>query len=126
MKRASKVYLVGKTRGSGRADFGNPAEADFAVAVKGQSAFVSVNGEVTEYTLSVNQSSRGEYGATAASSRIFLLLRLKCCFECGIASCQQIGHCENSAHVRLQAQRVALGVVAPVARRVPDPQTDIG
>lgn len=67
MKRASKVYLVGKTRGSGRTDFGNPAEADFAIAVKGQSAFVSVNGEVTEYTLSVNQSSRGQYGATLLS-----------------------------------------------------------
>jgi hypothetical protein len=67
MKRASKVYLVGKTRGSGRANFGNPAEADFAMAVKGQSAFVSVDGEVTEYTLSVDQSSRGEFGATLLS-----------------------------------------------------------
>ena len=67
MKRGSKVYLVGKTRGSGRAKFGNPAEADFAVAVKGQSAFVSVNGEVTEYTLSVDQTTRGEYGVTLLS-----------------------------------------------------------
>ncbi len=67
MARGSNVYLVGKTRGSGRANFGNPAEADFAVAVKGQSAFVSVNGEVTEYTLSADQSSRGGYGATLLS-----------------------------------------------------------
>lgn len=67
MARGSKVYLVGKTRGSGRANFGNPAEADFAVAVKGQSAYVSVNGDVTEYTLSADQSSRGQYGATLLS-----------------------------------------------------------
>jgi len=67
MARGENVYLVGKTRGSGRADFGNPAEADFAVAVKGQSAFVSVNGEVTEYTLSADQVSRGEYGASVLS-----------------------------------------------------------
>jgi len=67
MKRGSGVYQVGKTSGSGRADFGNPAEADFAVAVKGQSAFVSVNGEVTEYTLSVDQTTRGVYGVTLLS-----------------------------------------------------------
>lgn len=67
MRRASNAYLVGKTRGSGRTDFGNPAEADFALAVKGQSAFVSVNEEVTEYTLSVDQSSRGGYGASLLS-----------------------------------------------------------
>lgn len=67
MARGSRVYLVGKTRGSGRANFGNPAEADFAVAVKGQSAFVSVNGEVTEYTLSVDQTTQGVYGVTLLS-----------------------------------------------------------
>lgn len=67
MKRGSNVYLVGKTRGSGRASFGNPAEADFAVAVRGQSAFVSVDGDVTEYTLSADQTSQGGYGATLLS-----------------------------------------------------------
>jgi hypothetical protein len=67
MKRGSGVYQVGKTRGSGRVDFGNPAEADFAVAVKDQSAYVSVNGEVTEYTLSVDQTTRGTFGVTLLS-----------------------------------------------------------
>jgi hypothetical protein len=67
MARGSRAYSVGKTKGSGRANFGNPAEADFAVAVKGQSAFVSVNEDVTEYTLSVDQTSRGTYGATLLS-----------------------------------------------------------
>ena len=67
MKRGSGVYQVGKTRGSGRANFENPAEADFAIAVKGQSAFVSVDGEVTQYTLSVDQTTRGQYGVTLLS-----------------------------------------------------------
>lgn len=67
MKRGSGVYQVGKTRGSGRANFENPAEADFAIAVKGQSAFVSVDGEVTQYTLSVDQTTRGDYGVTLLS-----------------------------------------------------------
>jgi hypothetical protein len=67
MKRGSSNYLVGKTRGSGRADFGNPAEADFALAVKGQSAYVSVDGEFTEYTLSVDQTTTGRYGHTVLS-----------------------------------------------------------
>ena len=67
LKRGSGIYQVGKTRGSGRVNFGNPAEADFAVAVKDQNAYVSVNGEVTEYTLSVDQTSRGTYGVTLLS-----------------------------------------------------------
>jgi hypothetical protein len=67
MKRGSGVYLVGKTSGSGRANFENPAEADFVVAVKGQSAYVSVNGEVTEYTLSIDQTTDGVYGVTILS-----------------------------------------------------------
>jgi hypothetical protein len=67
MKRGSGVYQVGKTRGSGRANFDNPAEADFAIAVKGKSAFVSVDGEVTEYTLSADQTTKGEYGVTLLS-----------------------------------------------------------
>lgn len=67
MARGSHVYSVGKTKGSGRANFGNPAEADFAVAIKEQSAYVSVNGEVTEYTLSADQTSRGWYGTSILS-----------------------------------------------------------
>ena len=67
MKRGSKNYLVGKTRGSGRADFGNPAEADFAIAVIDQKAYVSVDGEFTEYTLSEDQTTTGHYGQTVLS-----------------------------------------------------------
>ena len=44
MSRGSNVYEVGKTRGPGRVNFGNPADADFALAVKGKSAYVSVYG----------------------------------------------------------------------------------
>ncbi|GAB4504577.1 MAG: hypothetical protein Fur0043_15710 [Anaerolineales bacterium] len=67
MSRGPSVYLVGKTRGSGRVNFGNPAEADFAIAVKGQKAYVSVDGDVTEYTLSVDQPSSGRFGLTLLS-----------------------------------------------------------
>ncbi len=67
MSRGSNVYEVGKTRGSGRVNFGNPAEADFALSVKGKSAYVSVDGEVTEYTLSADQSTSGNFALTLLS-----------------------------------------------------------
>jgi hypothetical protein len=67
MARGSNVYNVGKTRGSGRANFGNPAQADFVLVVRGQSAFVSVDGDVTEYTLSVDQTTTGLYGLSILS-----------------------------------------------------------
>ena len=67
MKRGSNVYNVGKTRGVGRFDYGNPAEADFVLAVKGQSAYVFVDGEMSEYTLSMDQPSAGQFGFTLLS-----------------------------------------------------------
>lgn len=67
MSRGENTYNVGKTRGTGRANFGNPAEADFQVLINGQSAYVSVNGEVTEYTLSVDQSASGKFALTVLS-----------------------------------------------------------
>ncbi len=67
MARGSHVYTVGKTRGPGTVSFGNPAEADFAVSVKGQSAYVSVDGEVTEYTLSTDQTSKGKFAFSILS-----------------------------------------------------------
>ena len=67
MKRGEGIYEVGKTRGSGRVNFGNPAEADFAIAVRDKSAFVSVNNEVTEYTLSKDQTTEGYFAATLLS-----------------------------------------------------------
>ncbi|MBK7319102.1 hypothetical protein [Candidatus Villigracilis affinis] len=67
MSRGSNVYEVGKTRGPGRVNFSNPAEADFALAVKGKSAYVSVDGEVTEYTLSADQGTDGDFALTLLS-----------------------------------------------------------
>ncbi len=67
MKRGQYSYSVGKTRGPGRTNFGNPAEAEFAVIVKGQTAYVSVDGEVTTYTLSADQTSAGEFAFTVLS-----------------------------------------------------------
>jgi hypothetical protein len=56
------------TRGSGRVDFDYPAEADFAVIVKGAYAYVLVNGEVVgEYTLAQSRSLQGDLGLTVLS-----------------------------------------------------------
>ena len=62
MIRGSFAYNVGKTRGVGTFDYGNPAEADFALAVKGQSAYVWVDGVTSEYTLSQDQTTQGWFG----------------------------------------------------------------
>ena len=67
MNRGSRTYQVGKTSGSGRLDFDNPAEADMIVAVKDKSAFVSVNGDVTEYTLSQDQTTHGLFAFSLLS-----------------------------------------------------------
>jgi len=67
MARGAYAYNVGKTRGSGRVTYTPPAEADFVVAVKGQSAYVSVDGDVTEYTLSQDQTTRGDFGLSLLS-----------------------------------------------------------
>ena len=59
MGRGSNIYNVGKTSGSGRLNYGNPAEADLIVAVSKQIAYVSVDGDVTKYTLSADQTASG-------------------------------------------------------------------
>lgn len=67
MGRGPRSYEVGVTRGSGRMDFGNPAEADFAVLIQGQRGVVSVKGIIAEYTLSVDQTSSGYFAYTILS-----------------------------------------------------------
>lgn len=67
MSRGGNTYNVGKTSGPGRTNFGNPAEADFAVSVNKQSAFVSVNDDVTKYTLSMDQPTTGNFALTILS-----------------------------------------------------------
>jgi hypothetical protein len=59
---------VGTTRGTGIVKFGNPAEADFTLIVKGAYAYVLVDGEVLgEYSLSQSRSMRGNIGLTVLS-----------------------------------------------------------
>lgn len=67
MARGSHVYEVGKTSGSGRVNFGNPAEADFLLLVQGQKAYVLVDGKATSYTLSADQVSTGAMAYTVLS-----------------------------------------------------------
>jgi len=59
---------VGRTRGSGRVKFGNPAQADFTLIVKGNSAYVLVNDElVGEYSLAKSRILTGDVGLTVLS-----------------------------------------------------------
>lgn len=59
---------VGRTRGSGKVKFDNPAEADFTLIVNGISAFVLVDNELTgEYTLAKSRILRGDVGFTILS-----------------------------------------------------------
>jgi hypothetical protein len=67
MARGTYAYEVGKTSGSGRADFENPASADLIVTVKGQSSYVLVDGEATQYTLSADQTTRGDFALSLLS-----------------------------------------------------------
>jgi len=67
LKRGSKLYRVGKTSGSGVYDFDNPAEAEFAIAVHDQKAYVLVDGVPTLYTLSVDQTTNGYIGNSVLS-----------------------------------------------------------
>lgn len=61
-------YEHGKSRGSGRVDFGNPAEADFTLIVSDYEANVLVNGDfVGEYTLSEDLPLEGNFGYSLLS-----------------------------------------------------------
>lgn len=63
----SKLYSVGKTSGKGTTGFGNPAESDFVIAVSNKKAYVSVDGDVTVYTLSQDQATQGKIGLSLLS-----------------------------------------------------------
>jgi hypothetical protein len=67
MARGGTSYQVGKTRGTGRLSIQEPAEADVAVIVKGAMSYVLVNGDATQYTLSADQSSAGEFALSLLS-----------------------------------------------------------
>jgi hypothetical protein len=59
---------VGRTSGSGRVKFDNPAEADFTLIVNGINAYVLVNKEmVGKYTLSKSRILQGDVGLTVLS-----------------------------------------------------------
>ena len=45
------AYSFGKSKGSGRVYFKEKTDADFALMVKGQTAVVSIDGEMTELAL---------------------------------------------------------------------------
>jgi hypothetical protein len=54
---------LGKTRGTGRLSFGNPAEADLSLAVYDNHAYVYVDNKlIGEYTLSKDKQLKGIFG----------------------------------------------------------------
>lgn len=64
----ARISKLSPARGSGRMKFGNPAEADFVLAVHGQNAYVSVDGgAVAEYALSATQPASGQLALTLLS-----------------------------------------------------------
>jgi serine/threonine protein kinase len=61
--RGGHYYDLGKTRGSGRLNFGNPANAIFTLLVFDYKAYVYVDNEfIGEYTLSKDKSLEGNFG----------------------------------------------------------------
>ena len=67
LKRGIRSYLVGRTSGPAGPAAGTPTEHDFALMVKGQAAYVWVDGAVTSYTLSADQVSSGKLAFTVLS-----------------------------------------------------------
>ncbi len=67
MSRGGTVYEVGKTKGSGKPKTHETGEADFALIVSGAKAVVIVDGTPTEYTLSADQKSSGEFAVSILS-----------------------------------------------------------
>lgn len=60
---AGYYYDMGKTRGTGKVSFGNPAEADLTLLVYDYKANVYVNDEfIGEYTLSKDRELEGKFG----------------------------------------------------------------
>lgn len=64
LKRGHWSYLVGRTNGPAGPEPGTPTEHDVALMVKGQAAYVWVDGAVTTYTLSADQVSSGKLAFT--------------------------------------------------------------
>ena len=67
LKRGYWSYLVGRTNGPAGPVAGTPTEHDIALMVKGQSAYVWIDGAVTSYTLSADQVASGGLGFTVLS-----------------------------------------------------------
>jgi hypothetical protein len=60
---ATSYKELGKTSGTGRVNFTNPAEADFSLVVYENHAYVYVNDDfIGEYTLSADKPLRGGFG----------------------------------------------------------------
>jgi hypothetical protein len=64
MVNLNRWFPVDRTRGTGRVDFGNNTEIDFALLVNGQHAYVWVDEEIREYTLPTDLETEGRFMAS--------------------------------------------------------------
>lgn len=61
--KSGYYYEVGKTRGTGRLEFGNPAKAELTLLVYDNQAYVYVdNNFIGEYSLAKDKELRGKFG----------------------------------------------------------------
>ena len=67
LKRGTYHYRVGRTNGPSGPKMGTPTDLDFALLVNGHMAYVSLNGTITSYTLSADQTAAGKLALTLLS-----------------------------------------------------------
>ena len=64
----SSAFILGKAAGTGKVDFGNPAEADFSLVVNGNHTYVYVNGDfIGQYDLVKDAPTQGKFGFSVIS-----------------------------------------------------------
>jgi hypothetical protein len=66
-KGGSRAYEVGKTSGSGRLHIEEPYNADVGVIVNGYKSYVIVNDVVTQYSLSKDRTTTGDFALSLLS-----------------------------------------------------------
>ena len=66
-KGGSRAYEVGKTSGSGRLHIEEPYSADVGIIVTGYKSYVIVNDVVTQYSLSKDRTTTGDFALSVLS-----------------------------------------------------------
>ncbi len=65
---SSQAWILGKAAGTGKVNFGNPAEADFSLIVNGNHSYVYVDGSfIGQYDLVKDAPTQGKFGFSVIS-----------------------------------------------------------